>query len=104
MVAITTFAQAGRTIREGEEVSGADSIVTSHTSHFAPAGTPKSEWPAPPSATLGAAEPAPPAPIVVATRTFLAPAGHAVVLVAKGDRFRTTHELVRLFRESFASG
>jgi hypothetical protein len=73
MVAITTFAQAGSTIREGDELPRTDPMVTSHTSYFVPACTPKSDWPEPLGALHSAPEPAPLAPVVVATRAHFSP-------------------------------
>lgn len=39
---------------------------------------------------------------MVATRSFAVPGGHAIVMVAQGDRLRATHQLVRLFLDRFA--
>jgi len=39
---------------------------------------------------------------MIATRSFAVPGGHAIVMVASGDRLRATHELVRLFPDRFA--
>jgi hypothetical protein len=47
-------------------------------------------------------EAAEPPPAMVATRSFAVPGGHAIVMVAWGDRFRQTNQLVRLFPERFA--
>ena len=39
--------------------------------------------------------------MMVATRSFAVPGGHAIVMVTRGDRLTATHELVRLFRDRF---
>jgi hypothetical protein len=102
MVAITSFAHAGRTIRDGDELAGKDPVVASHAPYFAPSGTPRSEWPRPLVALPRREEPAPPPPVMVGIRSFAVPGGHAIVMVARGDRFTATHELVRLFPDRFA--
>jgi hypothetical protein len=102
MVAITAFAHAGRTIREGEELPGKDPLVRTHTTYFVPVGTPRSEWPEPPVAQPRPLEAAESAPVMVATRSFAVPGGHAIVMVGRGDRFGATHQLVRLFPDWFA--
>ena len=86
----------------GEELPGKDPLVKSHATYFAPAGMPRSEWPNPPVALPRREQPAPPADVVVATHAFAVPGGHAIVMVARGDRFRQTHQLVRLFPDRFA--
>jgi hypothetical protein len=79
-----------------EELPGKDPLVTMQTTYFVPVGPPRSEWPEPPVAQPRPLEAAEPAPVMVATRSFAVPAGHAIVMVARGDRFRETHHLVRL--------
>jgi len=55
MVAITTFATGGRTMRADDELTSNDPVVKSHATYFACAGTPRP------------AEAAEPAPVMVAT-------------------------------------
>jgi hypothetical protein len=76
-------------------------VVKSHATYFAPAGTRRLEWPSPPVA-LARRVAAEPARVMVATRNFAVPGGHAIVMVARGDRFQAMHQLVRLFPDRFA--
>jgi hypothetical protein len=39
---------------------------------------------------------------MVAPRSFAVPGGDAIVMVARGDRFTETHELVTLYPDRFA--
>jgi len=89
MMAVHTFAFEERIVREGDEVGSQDPLLSTHPHYFMPIGTPRSQWPKPQLAPPREPPPPPsPKTIVVATRGFLAPAGHTVLWVKKGDRFR----------------
>jgi hypothetical protein len=102
MISTKTFSFDGEIIREGDEIGGDHPMLETHAGYFVPAGTPRSEWPTPElRLPRDEPKPAPSGRVMVATRTFLHPAGHVVMVTTKGDRVREGHMLTRLYPDRF---